>query len=55
MARHLDVDADVLPPGQVHEAGAGAGLDHALPSQQRDRADAVLGRLDLLEVIESLN
>ena len=55
MARHLDVYTDVLPPGQVHEAGAGAGLDHALARQQRDRPDAVLGRLDLLEVIQSLN
>ena len=55
VARHLDVDADVLPPGQVHQAGAGAGLDHALARQQRDRPDAVLGRLDLLEIIESLN
>ena len=55
MARHLDVDTDVLPPGQVHEAGAGAGLDHALTRQQRDRPDAILGRLDLLEIIQSLN
>ena len=55
VARHLDVDADMLPPGQVDQAGAGAGLDHALPSQQRDRPDAVLGRLDLLEIIQSLN
>ena len=45
----------MLPPGQVHEAGAGAGLDHALARQQRDRPDAVLGRLDLLEIIQSLN
>ena len=55
MSRHLDVHTDVLPPGQVHEAGAGAGLDHALARQQRDGPDAVLGRLDLLEVIQSLN
>ena len=54
MSRHLDVYTDVLPPGQVHEAGAGAGLDHALARQQRDGPDAVLGRLDLLEVIQSL-
>ena len=55
MTRHLDVDTHVLPPGHVHQPGAGAGLDHALARQQRDRADAVLGRLDLLEVIQSLN
>ena len=55
VARHLDMHTDVLPPGQVHEAGAGAGLDHALARQQRDRPDAVLGRLDLLEVIQSLD
>ena len=55
MARHLDVHTDVLPPGQMHEAGAGAGLDHALTRQQCDRPDAVLGRLDLLEVIQSLD
>ena len=33
MARDLEVNADVLPPSHVHEAGAGAGLHHALPRQ----------------------
>ena len=42
-ARHLD------------EAAAAAGLHHAVAREQRDGADRVLARLDLLEVVEGLH
>ena len=42
-ARHLD------------EAAAAAGLHHAVAREQRDGADRVFARLDLLEVVERLH
>ena len=42
-ARHLD------------EAAAAAGLHHAVAREQRDGADRVLARLDLLEVVQRLH
>ena len=45
----------MLAARHVDEAAAAAGLDHAVAREQRDGADRVLARLDLLEVVERLH
>ena len=47
--------ADVLAARDVDEAAAAAGLHHAVAREERDGADRVLARLDLLEVVEGLH
>ena len=52
---YLGVYADVLAGLQPEQTACGAGLDDALACQQRDGAQANSTRLDLLEIVQSLN
>ena len=45
----------MLAARHVDEAAAAAGLHHAVAREERDGADRVLARLDLLEVVEGLH
>ena len=45
----------MLATRHVDEAAAAAGLHHAVAREERDGADRVLARLDLLEVVEGLH
>ena len=45
----------MLAARHLHEAAAAAGLHHAVAREQRDGADRVLARLDLLEVVQRLH
>ena len=52
---YLGVHTDVLAGLQPEQTACGAGLDDALACQQRDGAQANSTRLDLLEIVQSLN